>query len=429
VPDLRIQAVRVLVGEPSDEARAALVSMLEDDHPEVVAAACGGIMERPAEEGPKLVDLVCGLRGEAARLAGLRALIRRDEDVGRFLEDRAPRVRRRAVARGRWPQERWPDVLRDPEVRPWALVRLADPALASEAAESRSEAERIAAAGFTDEPRVLAALLGDRSWRVRLAAMLACERVRHRAVIPALIDALEDEEPGRVRARCVRALESLTGASWGTEAARWRRWWKGLKPGFQVPPPRKRKRGGSVATLSFRRIPVESRRLVFVLDASRSMAEPAPHKKGKRRWDLVVGDLGGVLRRLPGDARFNVILFRTGVEAWKPRLVRATKGRVRACETWIGKQSPAGWTNLFDALELALKDDDVDAVYVLTDGVPSRGAETRRKAILDEIAFLNRFRLVQINCVQAGGSKGLGPRWRGFLRELAEAHDGVSVRE
>ena len=66
---------------------------------------------------------------------------------------------------------------------------------------------------------------------------------------------------------------------------------------------------------------------------------------------------------------------------------------------------------------------------MLTDGVPSRGTETKRKAILAEIEYLNHFRLVQINCVQAGGEKGLGKRWRGFLDDLAKAHDGVSVRE
>ena len=110
------------------------------------------------------------------------------------------------------------------------------------------------------------------------------------------------------------------------------------------------------------------------------MTEVAPHKQGKRRWDLVVDDLLGVLRRLPRDARFNVVLFRTDVVAWKRKLIGATKGNVRRCAEWIEKQSPAGWTNVFDALELALADDDVDAIYLLTDGVPSRGAETRRAA-------------------------------------------------
>ena len=428
MPDLREQAVRILRGESSDEARAALVSMLADEHPGVVAAARREIEARPADAGPALADAIAALRSEPARLAGLRALIARKDDVGRFLEDRSERIRARAVALGRWDAERWPAVLRDRAVRPWALERLGDPALSSEAAESREEAVRIAAARCTDEPRVVAALLRDPSWRVRLAAMLVAERMRHAELIPPLIAGLRGE-PGRVRARCLRTLESLTGASWGESPARWERWWATVGAGFRVPPARARKEGGSVATLSFRRIPVESRRLVFVLDASRSMSEPAPHKPGKRRWDLVVEDLLGVLRRLPPDARFNVVLFRTGVEAWKPRLVRATKGHVSACATWIGKQSPAGWTNLFDALDLALRDDEVDAVYLLTDGVPSRGAETRRRGILAEIEYRNRFRLVQVNCVQAGGGTGLGPQWKGFLAELAAAHDGVSVRE
>ena len=159
------------------------------------------------------------------------------------------------------------------------------------------------------------------------------------------------------------------------------------------------------------------------------MVKPAPGGDGKSRWDLVVRDLVEVLRRLPKRARFNVILFRTDVEAWKPRLVAATAAARRSCHAWIEATRPAGWTNLYDALALALSDDTVDALYVLTDGVPSRGAETTRQSILTEIGFLNRYRLVQINCVQAGGERGLGKRWRGFLDDLAKAHDGVSVRE
>ncbi|MHC4937881.1 MAG: VWA domain-containing protein [Planctomycetota bacterium] len=426
VPDVRVQAVRILRDQMGDEVRAALVSMLEDESPRVVAATRRVIAARPKQEGAALADAIAALRREEARAAGLRTLIRRGDDVARFLFDRSPALRIRATALGTWADSHWPAVLRDRETRPWALDRLRDPALASEAAESRDSRLRIAAARCTDDPRLLAALLRDASWRVRLAAMHAAEGMRHRDLVPPLIEGLSRPR-GRVHARCLRTLESLTGASFGADVARWQRWWSTVGPGFRVAPPRKRRHGGSVSTLSFRRIPVESRRLIFVLDASRSMVDPV--RPGKRRWDLVVEDLLAVLRGLPADARFNVVLFRTRVEAWKPHLTRATKGHVRNCAKWIEKQAPSGWTNLFDALELALRDDEADAIYLLTDGVPSRGAEIRRRAILEEIAFLNRFRIVQINCVQAGSSEGLGPQWRGFLRDLADAHDGVSVRE
>ena len=159
------------------------------------------------------------------------------------------------------------------------------------------------------------------------------------------------------------------------------------------------------------------------------MTEPAPGKGGKTRWDLVVEDLRAVVGRLPDDARFNVVLFRTDVAAWKPRLVPATTANRRACADWIGEEKPAGWTNLYDALALALSDDDVDAVYVLTDGVPSRGAETDRTGIIGELAYLNRFRLVQVNCIQAGSKEGLAKRWDGFLDDLAAENDGIAVKE
>jgi hypothetical protein len=61
--------------------------------------------------------------------------------------------------------------------------------------------------------------------------------------------------------------------------------------------------------------------------------------------------------------------------------------------------------------------------------VPSRGAETDRSGILGELAYLNRYRLVQVNCIQAGSKEGLGKRWEGFLDDLAAANDGIAVRE
>jgi len=400
-----------------------------------VTVARREIVARPSDEGSSLAHLIAALDAEHSRIAGLRSLLARGDDLTPFAGDASARVRARVIASGRVAPGALERALtdRDPVVRACAREQYNDPSSASTLAADRAEELRIAAARLTDDPAVLVALLRDRSWRVQLAAILACERIRHRDLVPALIDALR-MRPGRVRARCAQTLESLTGAPYGEHRARWQRWFSNNfsknGAGFRVRPPAKRSiRRGSVASISFRRLPVVSRRLVFVLDASRSMAQPAPHKQGKRRWDLVVDDLLGVLRRLPKDARFNVVLFRTGVVSWKKRLVAATRGNVRRCAEWIGKQSPAGWTNVFDALELALADDDVDALYLLTDGVPSRGAEIKRAALIDEVSFLNRYRMVQINCVQAGSSQGLGPRWRGFLDDLARAHDGLSVRE
>jgi hypothetical protein len=429
--ELRIQAARSLRNREGKVFRAALLSLLADENVAVRAAVRGEILLRPPAEGPELGQEIAALRDARARVEGLRAVLARREDPTLFAADRDPEVRARAVASGRLALPEVTAALRDPDgrVRALALESVHDPATAPATAADRAEEVRIAATRVADDAGTVAALLGDRSWRVRLAATAACDRVRDAGVVPALIRVL-DGEPGRVRARAGAALEGLTGAPFGEDAARWRAWWERSRATFrpvEVRPPRPPDETSSV--VRFRRIPIVSQRICFVIDASRSMLEPAPGKEGRTRWQLVVEDLQEVLRRVPDSARFNVILFRTDVEAWKPGLVPASRANRAACQRWIGEAKPAGWTNLFDALRLALSDDDVDALYVLTDGVPSRGAETTRRDILDEIAFLNRYRLVQINCVQAGSSEGLGKRWDGFLDELANAHEGVSVRE
>jgi len=432
VPGLRIQALRSLRGHQGDKVRAALVSFLGDADAGVVTVARDEIERRPVEVGPALVDAVATLRSEAARRAGLRALLRRADDLTPLSLDRSAAIRARVVYARRVRESARARLLRDSDatVRAHAAEWRGDSESAPKLARSPAVAVRIAASRTTTDPAVVARLLRDRSWRVQLAAILAAERLRHRDTVPALIEALA-QPPGRLRARCVETLESLTGASHGASLKRWRAWWGRVGERFEVAPRRAKKahRDRTSATVSFRRLPVVSRRVIFVLDASRSMNRPAPHDASKSRWDLVVADLIGVLRRLPRGSRFNVILLRTGVTQWRPRLAHASPGNVRRCAEWIAGQSPAGWTNLFDALATAIADDEVETVYLLTDGVPSRGAETRRSAIAQEIEFLNRFRMVQVHCVQAGSSKGLGKAWTGFLDDLASAHDGQCVRE
>jgi hypothetical protein len=388
---------------------------------------------RPPDEGPDLAKEIAALKDPKARVEGVRAVVQRKEDATLFATDPDAGVRARALGTGRVARPQVEAALRsrDARTRALALECLGEPALAAPFAGDAAEEARIACARVTDDPASLEKLVKDRSWRVRLAVAFAVERRRRRDDLPLLMRLLRDP-PGRVRARAAEALEKMTQLPFGDDVAKWEKWWGSGGRTFELPEPRPRPAKGpghSEARVTFRNIPVLSRRCCFILDASRSMTEPAPGKGGKTRWDLVVEDLRAVVARLPDDAHFNVVLFRTDVAAWRPRLIPATAAARRACCEWIGEEKPAGWTNLYDGLALALADDDTDAVYVLTDGVPSRGAETDRTGILGELAYLNRFRLVQVNCIQAGSKEGLGKRWEGFLDDLAAANDGIAVRE
>jgi HEAT repeat protein len=430
-PELRIQAVRSLRGCSGPEVRAALLSTLDDDHPSVRGAARSALAERPPDEALDLAREIAALPSPRARREGVRVLLERREDPTLLSRDRDAEVRARALASGRVALLEARARLADPEpeVRALALECSRDAGAALRFARDPAEAPRIAASRLLADPAGLAPLLTDRSWRVRLAAVLAAERSRSETLLGPLVALLGREPPGRVRARAAAALESLTRAPFGDDAEAWRRWRADRAADYRFPeplplPPRS---DHSRALVQFQHLPVISRRVSFVLDASRSMVAPAPGRSGKSRWELVRDDLLQVSEKLPADARFNVILFRTEVAAFRPRLVPASaRGALRE---WIAGEEPRGWTNVFDALEQALSDDEVDTLYLLTDGVPSTGAEITRRAILEEIEFRNRFRLVQINCVQAGSDEGLGKSWRGFLDELAAAHDGVCVRE
>ncbi|MFI5402403.1 MAG: HEAT repeat domain-containing protein [Planctomycetota bacterium] len=389
------------------------------------------ILYRPPDEGPDLAKEIAALKDPKARVEGVRAVVARKEDATLFATDPDAEARARALGTGRVARPQVETALksRDARTRALALEVLGEPALAAPFLGDAAEEARIACARVTDDAAALEKLARDRSWRVRLAVAVALERRRRRDDLPVLMRLLRDP-PGRVRARAAEALERLTQIPFGDDFVKWEKWWGSGGRTFELPPPRPLPaKGHSSAQVTFRNIPVLSRRCCFILDASKSMTEPAPGKGGKTRWDLMVEDLRAVVGRLPDDAHFNVVLFRTDVTAWRPRLIAATAAARRACCEWIGEEKPAGWTNLYDALALALSDDDVDAVYVLTDGVPSRGAETDRLGILGEFAYLNRFRLVQVNCVQAGSKEGLGKRWEGFLDDLAAANDGIAVRE
>lgn len=432
-PELRLQAVRTLRGQTGSASRAALLSLLGDPHTAVREAVRREIVMRAPGEGPDLAKEIAALKDPKARVEGVRAVVARKEDATLFALDPDAEVRARALGTGRVARPQVEQALRgrEPRARALALEALGEPGLAAPFAGDAADELRIACARVADDPAALEKLSKDRSWRVRLALALAVERRRRKEDLPLLMRLLRDP-PGRVRARAAEALENLTQLPFGDDAAKWEKWWGSGGRAFELPEPRPKApqgKGHSSAQVTFRNIPVLSRRCCFILDASKSMTEPAPGKGGKTRWDLMVADLRAVVDRLPDDARFNVVLFRTEVLAWKPRLVPATPANRRACREWIGEERPAGWTNLYDALALALSDDDVDAVYVLTDGVPSRGAETDRGGILAELAYLNRYRLVQVNCVQAGSAEGLGKRWEGFLDDLAAAHDGTAVRE
>ncbi len=74
---------------------------------------------------------------------------------------------------------------------------------------------------------------------------------------------------------------------------------------------------------------------------------------------------------------------------------------------FIGRLALAGSTNIYDALEFAFRDPDVDTICFMTDGTPTIGTETETITIREELRRWNRSRKVRIHCIAVGEDQPL----------------------
>ena len=119
---------------------------------------------------------------------------------------------------------------------------------------------------------------------------------------------------------------------------------------------------------------------VFVVDVSgsRSTTGALPDARTGTRLDFMKAELVRALKDLPATTHFGVLAFESRVRAFKSGLVPASNDNVDAAIAFVGGLVASGGTNVYDALNQAFAADGPDAVYLLTDGVPTEGAVTDR---------------------------------------------------
>ncbi len=469
-PSDRAAALRRLAGCEDPRALALLLDALDDEHPYVRGAAAGVLgAVAPALQarlGPKcrrlklprarvaaarmallwasragddLLDALARDRVVAVRVAALEALTEqartghteRLDPIRRGLEDGDGLVRAVAidalVACEAADELRWPRFLADPDAR----VRLA--ALEGSVAQQPISRHR--------DTAVVAVTTGstDAVWSVRLRAAELSPRVEDRRVLPLLIHLLDDPRQ-RIRDAAHGALVRITSIPFDPDPEVWRAWLEGdgqsFDPGAGATPergaPRRGPRhvppGGTIARPRFLDLPLASRHLAFVLDASGSMARRGTD--GRRRWDTVVEELDAALERLasrPGPSAVNVICFADEAAAVYPQARRLNAGRRAEIRAFLDAVQPTGSTALFDGIAAALADPDVDSVVLLSDGAPSAGLYFTKTALLREVARRNRFRRARIDVIQVGTNR-IARRWRDALSRISQASGGQVVR-
>lgn len=305
----------------------------------------------------------------------------------------------------------------------------------------------------------LAALLKrDKVWQVRSAAAFSMANMRCKAVIPPLIAGLDAElkrkrDPWAMDVRLHKLLEGLTGQSVARGAiAPWRAFWKAEGASFKVRPkpapgdePAKDGRYDKFFDLN-----IESDRVLFVLDFSGSMAEPAAIRSEETSADgaataqttkaqLVVEEIKKLVMSLPDGALCNFVVFSEEVRIWRaegsrPALVALDDdARDELLGSFLDGLRPQGPTNLYDALQAALGFGGrglydkyyaagFDTLYVITDGAPSAGPVTDKQEIRKQVREANQLRKIAIHCVTFGNQNDTA-----FLKPLAEENGGRHI--
>ncbi len=460
-PGERVKLVRSAREALSADAVRFLVALLGDPHPRVrqeAIKALTGVVDKAA------IDFIARaaakgatdeIRAGAARVLGrVESTASRDALVA-ALRDPSPEVRASAL-----------DALRDmadPSTAPLVTDRLKDAKVLVRAAAvealaavdpARAARELPACLVDRDFPVRIAAVsclarvspgdavgtvrrgLTDPAWQVRVAAIEAAETVRKPELIPLLIERI-DKEDGRLRGDLLRALRRLTRKEIGLDAGGWRIWWENHGKDFQCPETSANgPEGPAPLTLAtFCSIPLYSRRLSFVLDLSGSMRDTANGKDaGPRKVEIVKAELQKAIRAFTPETRFNVILLGSDAEGrfdarkrvWMPRLAPATPGARELALHFSAAQVARGYTNIYDAVRLALQDPDVDTVILLSDGGATRGTFVSREEILDNLLAENRWRKIAIHTVRSGARKGADTD---LLAGLADKTGGISVKK
>ena len=297
--------------------------------------------------------------------------------------------------------------------------------------------------GGKDVEEYLILRLSDDEWPVRAAAIEALVKRKSEICIGPLILRM-GEENGRLRDDCAKALEKLTGQTFGLNVMAWRKWWaeNHLEPLDEAASiPRMTREA-----VSFHDIKTSSQAMMFVVDISDSMNEAASSSEltdsgvgvrdgvERSKFDVMMKELIQSISMLPPKAMFNLIVYNHEVTRWKDKMQPASKKMKNEALEYLFSVQPIGGTNVFDSLELAFESAGlgaqdryyrplVDTIYFLSDGAPSAGRFTDPTEILKHIDRMNRFRRVTVHSIGIGKLHD-----KAFMKRLADAHGGRYVQ-
>jgi hypothetical protein len=172
-----------------------------------------------------------------------------------------------------------------------------------------------------------------------------------------------------------------------------------------------------------------SPRSVFAIDTSTSMRRnatlrrPAPGDSGgsQPKVEIVKGELERAVSGLQPFCKFNILSYNSTYYPWTGglQLITATSSRVKSAVSHARGLEVSPGTNIHDTLAAGLTVPDVETIYLLSDGAPSRGGgppEIRRR--VEAMNYLKGIRVVTYGFAGKGGAD------EGLMKWLAKNNWG-----
>ncbi|TWU01497.1 VWA domain-containing protein [Neorhodopirellula pilleata] len=165
-------------------------------------------------------------------------------------------------------------------------------------------------------------------------------------------------------------------------------------------------------------IDLHAARMLFIIDRSGSMREPAHYGTRLQRAKT---ELVQTINGLSSQTQFGIMAFDTTIGLFRDELVDATDENKRAATAFVDRIMLGQKTNTHGALVDASDfDDQLEAVFLLTDGRPTFGKVTRPDLIIEDMIRRNRTRHLKFHTIGIGD---LGNTVV-FLKTLAEETGG-----
>ncbi|MBL8859031.1 MAG: HEAT repeat domain-containing protein [Planctomycetes bacterium] len=383
-----------------------------DEKVQLRAAGALGALETGTLPGVKLapglttksVVVRRTLRASVERLAGMGRITAPDRVVGGL--------------------ETWMKSSEDPEVRAAglsALVRIPDhiPPSPVELARDSDPAPLTCAilrllSGATDQKSrayiAACAVSNERSVRSQVVETIAARPDADGLKL--LVTMFEKEQNRRVAWAIDGTLEKLSGLSGGGKAEFWRRWvdnlgaeWKpatGGKPSSE--------RAGETTAPKLAGFPIIAGGIAILVDLSGSTWEK--RSDGQTRKDRLDEELRKALESLPPDTLFNLIPYTAEPIPFEKSLILATPSNVQRALKFFTSNKSSGKGNVWSAIDLALEDERVDTILVLTDGAPTGGLHWNIDLMNERYNDRNRFRHVVLDAILVDASKRLQEKWK-----------------